>query len=323
MESKDGLIYSYLLDEAGGATKISLDKVKTRGTNELVWLHFDFTEPFSINWIENESGIDEIAINALLTNETRPRTVFLDDSILMALRGINFNTNEEPEDMVSLRVYIKKNLIITTKKRDMLSVNEIATELDNNKGVKSASEFLITLVDKITSKMQDTINELEENSLNLEESILDENKQDIKIQIATYKKELLGLKRYLYPQKDAMNKLSHNTITWLSDYDKLKLKEVTDHLIRYIEEIESLKDRVNLIQEEFMNRLNEQMNLRIYILSIISAIFLPLGFFTGLLGVNIGGIPGIENKNAFNIFIIALVLITAIQLLIFKKKKWI
>ncbi|MGM0519954.1 MAG: zinc transporter ZntB [Campylobacterota bacterium] len=323
MKNESGLIYAYVLNKQGGADAISLEQVKTIKKEELVWLHFDFTKEDSINWIKNHSFIDEVAINALLTQETRPRTIFLDNSILMALRAINFNVNQEPEDMVSLRVFINENLIITTKKRDLLSINEMAKELESNKGVKSSSDFLITLVDKITSKMQETIDELQDSSLNLEETILNEEKQDIKTQIATFKKELLALKRYLYPQKDAMTKLGFNSISWLSDYDKIKLKEVTDHLIRYIEEIEILKDKLNLIQEEFTNKLNEQMNLRIYILSIISAIFLPLGFFTGLFGINIAGMPGVENKSAFNLFVLSLVLITAIQLTIFKKKKWI
>lgn len=323
MKQIDGLIYAFCLDKNGSAKQINLEEYENRLENNLIWLHFDYTKQESINWIETKSGLDEIVVNALLTEETRPRTVFLDDSILIALRGINFNANSEPEDMVSIRVFINENLIITTKKRDMLSVHEMAKELKQNKGAKSSAEFLIGLTDKITSKMQETIDDLEESSLNLEENILNEEKQNIKTEISSFRKELLSLKRYLYPQKDALNKLSFNSISWLSDYDKIKLKEITDHLIRYIEEIETLRDKLSLIQEEFSNKLSEEMNLRVYILSIISAIFLPLGFFTGLFGVNIAGMPGVEDKNAFNIFILALVIVLVIQLLIFKKKKWI
>lgn len=323
MENKDGLIYAYLLDKKGGAKKISLQEYENRKADDIIWLHFDYTNENSVNWLENNSGLDEIVTTALLTPETRPRTVFLDDSILIALRGINFNVNAQPEDMVSLRVFINENQIITTKKRDMLSVAEIAQELELKKGVKNSSEFLITLVDKITSKMQETIDELEESSLDLEENVLSDESASIKTKISSFRKELLSLKRYLYPQKDALNKLVFNSISWLTDYDKIKLKEVTDHLIRYIEEIETLKDKLSLIQEEFTNKISEQMNQRVYILSIVSAIFLPLGFFTGLFGINIGGMPGVENKDAFNLFLVALVVLLVVQLFIFKKKKWI
>ena len=93
--------------------------------------------------------------------------------------------------------------------------------------------------------------------------------------------------------------------------------------MRYIEELDTIKDKVALIQEDLANKLSEQMNKKMYVLSIISVIFLPLSFLTGLLGINVGGIPGAENENAFYIFIGVLALIVTTQLIIFKKNRWI
>jgi|TARA_B110000503_G_C7116593_1_gene400641 zinc transporter len=59
-----------------------------------------------------------------------------------------------------------------------------------------------------------------------------------------------------------------------------------------------------------------------YVLSVISAIFLPLGFLTGLFGINIGGIPGVEDPNAFWVFSGILVVIVSLQIWIFKKLGW-
>ena len=92
--------------------------------------------------------------------------------------------------------------------------------------------------------------------------------------------------------------------------------------MRHIEELDTIRDKVSLIQEELANSLSDQVNKKMYILSIISAIFLPLTFLTGLLGINIGGIPGAQNDNAFYIFSIILVMVTSVQFYIFKKKKW-
>ena len=93
--------------------------------------------------------------------------------------------------------------------------------------------------------------------------------------------------------------------------------------MRHIEELDTIRDKVILIQEELANSMSEQMNKKMYILSIISAIFLPLTFLTGLLGINIGGIPGAENESAFYIFSIILIVIVTVQLVVFKKKRWI
>jgi zinc transporter len=102
----------------------------------------------------------------------------------------------------------------------------------------------------------------------------------------------------------------------------VRLRETTDHLIRYIEDLDSSRDRASVTQEELVNRLSEQMNNRMYVLSIVAAIFLPLGFLTGLLGINVGGLPGVENPDAFNIFTIFLITVVALQVWLFKVKRW-
>ena len=92
--------------------------------------------------------------------------------------------------------------------------------------------------------------------------------------------------------------------------------------MRHIEELDTIRDKVSLIQEELSNTLSDQMNKKMNIWSIISVIFLPLTFLTGLLGINMGGIPSAQNDNAFYIFSIILVMVTSAQFYIFKKKKW-
>ena len=141
-------------------------------------------------------------------------------------------------------------------------------------------------------------------------------------EILSVRREIIILRRYLFPQKEALNKLYNDKITWINEYERIEIRETNDQLMRHIEELDTIRDKVSLIQEELANSLSDQVNKKMYILSIISAIFLPLTFLTGLLGINIGGIPGAQNDNAFYIFSIILVMVTSVQFYIFKKKKW-
>ncbi len=313
--------HALLFDKMGGAKEIEIEEYKKE--MGLIWLHLDYSNKDSIKWLTNESKIDILAIEALLTEETRPRTIILEDSVLLALRGVNLNPNSDPEDMISIRLFINENIIISTKKRDLLSVRDIVDSFKLNKGPKNSSEFIVTLTNNLTSRMENTISEMEERSSNLEESVLDSNNFEKRTEISTIRKEAISLRRYLSPQKDAISRLYHENISWIDEYKKNQLREINDQVIRYIEELDSIKDRIALTQEELSNKLNEQMNIRMYVLSVISAIFLPIGFLTGLLGINIGGIPGSSNKDAFMIFIVFLLIIVSIQLYVFRKKKWI
>lgn len=321
---KNGLEHALILDKKGGAVEVSYEKLdEIDFENNLVWLHFDYSSDEAVQWITNKSGIDPIAIEALLTAETRPRTTILNESLLLALRGVNLNPNSNPEDMISIRIFINENLIITTKRRDLLSVNDIVDFLKRNDGPKSSSEFLVELSDRLTTRMQGTIEELDDRADALEEIVMDSSNIELKSEMSSIRREALTLRRYLSPQKEAMYKLLHDKIVWINEYERIQLREITDQLIRYIEELDTIKDKVSLIQEELVNKISEQMNNKMYLLSIISAIFLPLGFFTGLLGVNVGGIPGTENPNAFYIFSGFLVIVVILQFIYFRKKKWI
>lgn len=320
-----GLEYAFILDKEGGAKSIPIYEIDNIDfENNLVWLHFDYKAPEAIDWITNKSGIDPIAIEALLTAETRPRTTILhNNSLLLALRGVNLNPNSNPEDMISIRIFINEKLIITTKRRELLSIYDIVEYLERNDGPKSSSEFLVELTDRLTTRMQGTIEELDDRASALEEFVMDASNNDLKTEISSIRREALTLRRYLSPQKEAMYKLLHDKIDWINDYERLQLREITDQLIRYVEELDTIKDKVTLIQEELTNRISEQLNNKMYLLSIISAIFLPLGFLTGLLGINIGGIPGSENPNAFYIFVSILIIIVSGQFVYFRKKRWI
>ena len=317
-------VQAYLLDKNGGAVELSYQELNDVDTsNKILWVHFDYSSPEAIEWITNKSKIDSIAIDALLTQETRPRTTILDDSILIALRGVNLNPNSKPEDMVSIRLYISPNLIISTRKRDLLSISEIVESLKKGIKKKSSSEFLVDLTYRVTQRMEDIINQIEDRTDLLEENLIDNVNTKFRNEILAIRRETIILRRYLFPQKEALNKLYNDKITWINEYEKIEIRETNDQVIRYIEELDTIRDKLSLIQEELSNTLSDQVNKKMYILSIISAIFLPLTFLTGLLGINIGGIPGSEDENAFYIFSTILLVIVSIQFYIFKKKKWI
>jgi zinc transporter len=112
------------------------------------------------------------------------------------------------------------------------------------------------------------------------------------------------------------------TIVWLNERDKRQLHETANHLIRIVEDLDSIRDRALVAQEETFNQLSQQMNTKMYILSLMTAIFLPLTFLTGLLGINVGGVPGANYAYAFYVVSGLLLLLCVVQIFYFRKKKW-
>ena len=313
----------FLLDKKGSATELKYEELNSIDTTDkILWVHFDYSTQEAKDWIRNQCN-NSIVADALLADETRPRTTLLGDSLLLALRGVNLDPHSRPENMISIRLFISSNMIISTSRRTLLSVTEIIEELRKGTGVKSTSEFLVELTYRMIDRMDDVIDQLQDRTDYLEENIIDMKNQEFRAEILNVRRETIVLKRYLAPQKEALIKLSNEKISWIDEYKKVEIRETNDQLIRHIEELDTIRDKVILIQEELANSLSEEMNKKMYMLSIISAIFLPLTFLTGLLGINVGGIPGASNDKAFYIFTIILLLVIFSQYIIFKKKKWI
>jgi zinc transporter len=144
----------------------------------------------------------------------------------------------------------------------------------------------------------------------------------LRSELGQVRRQSIALRRYLAPQREALSWVQSERLPWFGDVQRLQVREVSDRLAQYIETLDSIRERAAVSQEELVNQISEESNSRMYVLSIVSAIFLPLGFATGLLGINVGGIPGADNSDAFAIFIGILVGISAALLVFFRYKKW-
>jgi len=318
-----GLICACIMDGKGGAKKLSWeDIVQLESAQAPIWLHFDYTRPDAVEWITNKSGLDEVSASALLTEESRPRATLIGGGMLVALRGVNLNPGSDPEDMVAVRVWLDGKRIISTRRRKLLSESDLVKSFEDKLGPKTTGEFVADLSERMISRMEGTVEEIEDRVAQMEEDVITSENHALRTRLSAIRREAIMLRRYLAPQREAMMKLQSENLSWLSDSDKLHLRETTDRVIRYIEDLDSVRDRAAVTQEELVNRLSEQMNTRMYVLSLVAAVFLPLGVLTGLLGINVGGIPGAEKQYAFLIFILMLVVVVVLQIVVFKKKKW-
>jgi zinc transporter len=129
-------------------------------------------------------------------------------------------------------------------------------------------------------------------------------------------------RRYITPQKTVLERLQGHSIPCLCSEDQQHFGEELDRVTRYVEELDELATRMQILNEEVRNAHAERLNSLAYVFSVVATIFLPLGFLTGLLGVNVGGIPGVEHPYAFWIFTALCVVLAAVQMFVFKLLKW-
>jgi zinc transporter len=323
MTTADGLICGYEFDGRGGARTLDWDGVRAHAPGAgWTWIHLQRDAAASREWLERESGLDEVLCEALLSNESRPRCEGYGEGVLLSLRGVNLNPDADPEDMVALVLYADAQRVISVRRRRIMAVDSIRSSVDAGRAPMSTGDFLATLSEGLVERMGPVIDSLEEAVADLEEELVTGHTEGIRLQLAELRRTAIGLRRYIAPQREAMARLLGLPAEWISSVDRRWLREVGDRITRYVEDLDAARERAQIVQEELAARVSEQINRNMYVLSIITAIFLPLGLITGYLGINVGGIPGADWRWAF--FMVGLVLlgIAGIQLWLLRRMKW-
>ena len=289
---------------------------------QLIWQHIDLSSDHSHEWLDNHSGLESIVINSLTAEETRPRSFKVKDGLMVILRGLNMNPGQDLDDMVSIRLLIQKDRVVSVRRRPIISIQDIIVDLNEGEGPRSAGEFLTTLVDKMANRVGDFVNGIDDELSDAEERLDIMGAAELRSLLGSLRRQIAVVRRYMAPQRDALDRLNHLDSGVLNERDRQLLREESDRVSRYLEDLDLARERAVVLQEAFLSQIAQEQNNRMYALSILSAIFLPLGFLTGLLGINIGGMPGADNASAFWIFVVSLVFIIGLQYWLFKKLKW-
>lgn len=323
-QDAEGILYSRLLDRRGGARPVDPSAVGTVTSEEgVLWIHLDVKSGESWDWLRNSSGLDETTLDALLAGETRPRYVPGKRGMLIVLRGVNTNPGADPEDMVSIRLWVEQDRIISTRRRKLLTIVDIRESLEAGNGPRSSGEFLTTLVSGLADRIGNFVETIEDD-LGGAESKLEGSHvpPEAGSAVATLRREIASVRRFLAPQRDALDRLYRNPPDILTKDETEELREEADRITRYLEDLDLARERAMVLREEYLAQIAQQQNARMYVLSIVAAIFLPLSFLTGLLGMNVGGLPGLESPRGFMISVILMVISAAALLGYFRFRKW-
>ncbi len=316
-------LYCCTFDGHGGAALLDPQSVSQWSAEAgTLWLHMDVNDEASRGWLHNESGLEPVIVDALLADETRPRSFSTDHGLLVVLRGVNTNPGANPEDMVSVRVWIDKNRIISTRRRRLLSIIDIQEMLKEGIGPNSPGNFLSGLVARLADRVGDFIDDIEEHVAEAEAMMATQDQTQFRQMVSALRHQIASVRRFLGPQRDALDRLYRQPGDWLMEADIRDLRDEADRITRYLEDLDLARERTMVLREEFLGQLAQEQNSRMYVLSVVAAIFLPLTFVTGLLGMNVGGLPGLESPRGFAGSLVIMVVAAIGLVLFFRSKKW-
>jgi zinc transporter len=307
----------------GQASGEAVDAGGSGGADAVRWLHVDRSAEGAAAWFAEASGIEPWAAGPLLDETVRPRRVVRGEELLLVLRGVNLNAGADPQQSIALRLWSDGRRVVTVRSARMASVRDVRKAFEAGHGPRDAGGMVVQLTRNLANKPEAIIHELADALDVLEERIAaDRAGRDTVRALAEIRRRAAELRRFLGPQRDVVQSLAHDGVPWLSDAHRIALLESADRFARRVEEVDMLREACVVAREEYSDRIVGKQNQRLYVLAIITTVFLPLSLGAGLLGMNVGGVPWSDRPWGFWAVFIAMGGLGVALLLVLRARRW-
>ncbi|HEC6023158.1 TPA: zinc transporter ZntB [Salmonella enterica subsp. enterica serovar Zanzibar] len=312
-------VFAWLLDGRGGVKPLEDNDVID--SQHPCWLHLNYTHPDSARWLASTPLLPNNVRDALAGESSRPRVSRMGEGTLITLRCINGSTDERPDQLVAMRLYMDERFIVSTRQRKVLALDDVVSDLQEGTGPVDCGGWLVDVCDALTDHASEFIEELHDKIIDLEDNLLDQQIPPRGF-LALLRKQLIVMRRYMAPQRDVYARLASERLPWMSDDHRRRMQDIADRLGRGLDEIDACIARAGIMADEIAQVMQESLARRTYTMSLMAMVFLPSTFLTGLFGVNLGGIPGGGWRFGFSLFCILLVVLIGGVTLWLHRSKW-
>lgn len=284
--------------ESGIARAVDRDTAAAAiGTVDLVWVHLDGDDADSESWLMAR-GLDPLIVSALLATETRPRLDMMDGGALLNLRGPDAAKGRFADLLASVRLWVTSGWVVSVTLRDLAALGDVCAEIAAGH-IVDPGDLVCVLASMITAELDPDVAALGDTLDDCEEMFGPTNALSLRRTIAKARSKAIAYRRFVAPQRTALENLAAVQAPWLNDDDRMHLREAADRAARMAEELEAIRERAALIHEQLTDLRAELIDTRSLVISIVALVFLPLTFLTGLLGMNVAGIPYAHEPWAF------------------------
>ncbi|HEY0131677.1 MAG TPA: CorA family divalent cation transporter [Allosphingosinicella sp.] len=286
-----------------------------------IWVHIDAGTDEELGLLRG-NDIPDVAANALVATETRPRCDRIEEGAIVNLRGPAAEELDDSDRLVSIRMWVRRGKVNSVTRRPLAATAAVAAQMEAGR-ILDPGDLVAAFARAISKQLDPEVAQLGD-TLDDYESELDDSRALYRLRtaITRIRSDAIAYRRFVAPNRDALVTLAELDFLWLAEEDRLHIREAADRFARMTEELEAVRERAALLHEQLTDLRGEQMDSRSLVISIVAFIFLPLTFITGLLGMNVEGIPYANEPWAFWGVVALCILIGVLVLAWFMWRHW-
>jgi len=312
--------FAFQVSAAGKASRCDIkDALKAR--SGFVWVHLTTNNEHAQDWLANTAKLEDYLVDALIATETRPRCEQVGDGALLNLRGRSDDELASSDPLASVRIWAVGRRVISVTRKKLIAIDTVERAVADGK-VLDPGDLITEFAVAITADLDPDVAELGDDLDECETQLDADRVFELRRTVTRVRAQSIGYRRFLAPQRTAIEKLATLPVGWLDDDDRLHLSAAADRAARMAEELESIRERAALTHEALTDLRAEQIDQRGLIISIAALIFLPLTFLTGLYGMNVRGLWLADQPWAFDAIVGICVLTAVCVTTYFVRQHW-
>ncbi len=271
----------------------------TNAPGRVTWFDVDLAVDADREWLMAWPEINEQTRQALLAPVRFNHYEQVPDGTLLSIKMLRPGQTEDVLDLADLKLLIGSARAVTVRSATIVAVDQLRAHLMSDKTLVTAVDLLGYLVSAITNRMEAVIYDLTQAIDNVEDAVLDgttalppQTLSDLRRRIFRTRRQVNGMQQVLAP-------MTTDPALALDADDRETLNRVANHVARYLGSLDECRTRVEMLEDQIEEQRSDTMTRSSLNLSIVATVFLPLSFITGLLGMNVGGIPDEHNPFGF------------------------
>lgn len=318
-------LISYNREQHERVDNISIDELlKKIDPNKVNWINMDGMGDLTIiEKLQAYFCFDALTLDDVI-NDQRPKAEEYDDYLFFTLKML-YKINEAKIDYEQISFVLGTNYLISfqEKEGDLFEAFRERIRLDQGKVRKMGADYLMyRLIDIIIDNYYTVLDNIGTQLEDIEDCIYTDSAEEAFHKIQGIKKELIFLRKAVYPLREALSKVMKGETSFVQEENMRYFSDVYDHAVHVIDTLETYKDLTSSLLDIHMNTMNNRMNEVMKLLTIITTIFIPLSFISGLYGMNFEFMPELHSKWGYPAVLIFMALISGGMIFYFKRKKW-
>ncbi len=293
----------------------------------VLWLDiWGLSDPGIVKAVGDRFGFHPLALEDVLNVPQRPKVDRYENHLLIVLREVRY-----PEETEQVSLFLSERIVVTFQERAGDPFDSIRDRLRKGLGKlrsEGADYLTYTLCDAVVDSYFPVLEKLGEEVESLEETVISNPTPPILREIRGVKRQLLEVRRAVWPARDAMSELLREDSFLIRPGTRVFLRDCYDHTIQVMDMLETYREMAASLVDEYLSAVSNRMNETMKVLTMIAVIFIPLSFIAGIYGMNFDhqaspfNMPELSWRYGYPLVLIVMAATAGVLIYYFRRKKW-